>query len=139
MSASGLMMRRSERHDVALPAKVRVAPEHRESVVYSKGVTDDGGWLEVELIDFSTGGFGFASSYFFPRGVVLEIKIGSPIETDDRILLECVIRVMRVQMTDRRPAYLCGASFASMNDEIQSQVEALLDELNGGELGGDAC
>ena len=139
MSASGLMMRRSERHDVALPAKVRVAPEHHEVVVYSKGVTDDGGWLDVELIDFSTGGFGFVAPYLFPRGVVLEIKIGSPIESDERMLLECTIRVMRVQMTDRRPAYLCGASFASMNEEVEAQIEKLLNELSGGEFGGESC
>ena len=139
MAVSGLMIRRSERHDVALPARVRVAPEHGEAVVYAKGVKDENGWMPVELVDFSMGGFGFASGYFFPRGVNLEIQITSPVVDDDRVLLDCVIRIMRVQMTDRRPAYMCGASFANMTEEVEAQVEALLDELNGGELGGVGC
>lgn len=139
MTGSGLMMRRSERHDIALPAKVRVAPEHGEAVVYAKGVADEKGWLPVELVDFSTGGFGFASGYFFPRGVKLEIRVQSPVPGDDRVLLSCMIRIMRVQMTDRRPAYLCGAAFADATDEVREQAEALIDELGGGELGGGAC
>jgi len=134
MAGSGLMMRRSERHDVALPARVRVAPEHGEAVVYAKGVTDDQGWLPVELVDFSTGGFGFASGSFFPRGVKLEIRVQSPVEGDERVLLSCVIRIMRVQMTDRRPAYLCGASFADATEEVREQAEALIREI-----GGEAC
>ena len=139
MTVSGLMMRRSEWHDIALPAKVRVAQEHREAVVYAKGITDENGWLQVELVDFSMGGFGFATPYFFPRGVNLEIRISSPVVGDDRVLLDCVIRVMRVQMTDRRPAYMCGASFSEMNDELEARVQALLDVLDGGELGGAEC
>jgi c-di-GMP-binding flagellar brake protein YcgR len=135
MTASGLMVRRSERHDVALPAKVRVAPEHREAVVFAKGVCDEDGWLAVDLVDFSMGGFGFAATYFFPRGVKLEIKITSPAD-QDQVLLDCLIRVMRVQMTDRRPAYMCGAAFADMNGDVQDQIEKLLDILDGGELGG---
>jgi c-di-GMP-binding flagellar brake protein YcgR len=138
MTGSGLMMRRSERHDIALPAKVRVSPEHGEAVVYAKGVADERGWLPVELVDFSTGGFGFASGYFFPRGVKLEIRVESPVQGDDRELLSCQIRIMRVQMTDRRPAYLCGASFADANEEVREQAEALLAELNGGDFAGGA-
>lgn len=130
MAQSGLIVRRSVRHEIVLPARVRVAPEHAEDIRFAKGVTDQDGWIDCDLVDFAAGGAGFVCTAFFPRGCVIEMQI--PTSGDERQpAFLCRARVMRIQMTDRRPAYLIGTAFVDMSEEQDAAVSALLDRLDG--------
>jgi len=131
MSKSGLIIRSNERHEVSLPARARVAFSHTEIVKLSNGAGAKDGWVEVHLIDFSRAGIGIVSTTFFPRGSILEIEAHDPESQDQEALINCQMRVMRVQMTDRRPAYLIGGAFSETDDKVDSQISALMDRLNG--------
>jgi len=141
MATSGLIIRQNERHEISLPARVRVAYAHRDAVRFARGVTDDNGWMDVHLIDFSAAGAGFVTQVFLPRGVTFEIRIPDPHPDPDpgpgagvdEPMFEGVVRVMRVQMMDRRPAYLIGSAFADHDDETIARVERLIARLSGGD------
>ena len=66
---------------------------------------------------------------FFPRGGILEILV---MEAEGgATLFQGRARVMRIQMTDRRPAYLVGTAFTDLDDAQCAAVETLLDRLEG--------
>ncbi len=131
MAQSGLIIRRSVRHEIVLPAKVRVAPDHAEAVRFAKGVTDADGWINVDLVDFASGGAGFISGVYLPRGVILELRIPAPDATDGPPLVSTRTRVVRVQMTDRRPAYLVGVAYLNPDDDAITQINAMLARIEG--------
>jgi hypothetical protein len=133
VAQSGLIIRRSVRHEIVLPARVRVAPEHAESVRFAKGVTDSDGWILIDLIDFASGGAGFISGIYLPRGVVLELRIPAP-DANGQTLVSTRTRVVRVQMTDRRPAYLVGMSYLSPDEASIAQINAMLSRIEGSSL-----
>jgi hypothetical protein len=135
MSKSGLIIRTNERHEISLPAKARVAFSHADIVKLSKGVSGQDGWVDVHLIDFSAAGIGFVSTTFFPRGSVIELVVPEFGDTESEDLISCEMRVMRVQMTDRRPAYLIGGAFVGMNEKLEEQIERLMLRFDGS--GGD--
>lgn len=130
MAQSGLIIRRSVRHEIVLPARVRVAPDHAESVRFAKGVTDADGWILVDLVDFASGGAGFISGVYLPRGVVLELRIPAP-DADGPALISTRTRVVRVQMTDRRPAYLVGVAYLNPDEASIAQINAMLSRIEG--------
>lgn len=130
MAQSGLIVRRSVRHEIVLPARVRVAPEHAEEIRFAKGVTDQDGWIDCDLVDFAAGGAGFVCTAFFPRGCVTELQIPAS-SGDGGARFLCRARVMRVQMTDRRPAYLVGTAFVELDEQQSAAVSGLLDRLDG--------
>ncbi|MCC5823466.1 MAG: PilZ domain-containing protein [Phycisphaerales bacterium] len=131
MAQSGLIIRRSIRHEIVLPAQFRVAPEHAESVRYAKGVADADGWVGVDLVDFASGGAGFISTVFVPRGVVVELRIPDPEVPDAEPLVVARTRAVRVQMTDRRPAYLIGVAYVDPDERTVAQVESMLTRIEG--------
>lgn len=131
MAQSGLIIRRSVRHEIVLPAWVRIAPEHAESVRYAKGVTDPEGWLAVDLVDFASGGAGFISSVYLPRGAIVQVRIPSPDSEGGVPLVNIRCRVMRVQMTDRRPAYLVGVAYMDTDDANLAQIDAMIALIEG--------
>lgn len=130
MAQSGLIIRRSVRHDVVMPAKVRVGPEHAEAVRYAKGVADAEGWISVDLVDFATGGAGFISTVYLPRGLVLELQILGRDTTPGLTIAKT--RVVRVQMTDRRPAYLVGVAYIDTDEKTTADIDAMLTRIDGG-------
>lgn len=129
MAESGLIVRRSVRHEIVLPVLVRVAPEHADEIRFAKGVTDPQGWITCDLVDFATGGCGFVTPCYFPRGSILEVRLTLPGDTSPA--LDTRARVMRVQMTDRRPAYLVGVAFVETEEQVQNQIDAILDRIEG--------
>jgi len=130
MAQSGLIVRRSTRHEIVLPAKVRVAPEHAQEIRFAKGVTNAEGWIDCDLVDFALGGAAVVTGCLLPRGAAIEMLLPESDESSPPILrVRC--RVMRVQMTDRRPAYLIGFAFVSPDDQATRSIEALLDRLEG--------
>lgn len=131
MAQSGLIIRRSVRHEIVLPAQFRVAPEHADLVRYAKGVADTDGWIDVDLVDFASGGAGFISTVFAPRGVVLELRIPDQSVPEAEPLIVARTRVVRVQMTDRRPAYLIGVAYVDPDERTVAQIESLLTRIEG--------
>lgn len=131
MAQSGLIIRRSIRHEIVLPARVRVAPEHAEFVRYAKGVADTEGWIGVDLVDFASGGAGFISTVFMPRAAVLELRIAHPDRPDAPPLVSARTRVVRVQMTDRRPAYLVGVAYLDPDEIAVAQINDMLARIEG--------
>lgn len=135
MSKSGLIIRKNERHEVSLPARVRVAFSHAELVKFANGIADSDGWIDVHLIDFSNNGIGLITTNFFPRGSLIDVEVPDIGYQSESMMISCQMRVMRVQMTDRRPAYLIGGAYTEIDDELESQIKELMLRLQG--AGGD--
>ena len=128
---SGLIVRRTERFEISIPARIRVAPHHAEAMNFVKGVGDDDRWIDVDVIDFAAGGLGFIVDVFMPRNVDLELLVPDFHEQGNMPILNCQIRVQRVQMTDRRPAYQIGCSFVNLDDGTTASIEAMISQLSG--------
>jgi hypothetical protein len=131
VAQSGLIIRRSVRHEIVLPARFRAAPEHAESIRYAKGVADADGWINVDLVDFASGGAGFISTVYVPRGGIVELCLPGPTPGDRPRLVVPRSRVVRVQMTDRRPAYLVGVAYLDLDDATSESVNAMLSLIEG--------
>jgi len=127
---AGLIIRRNERHDLALPARFAVAPPHREMLRFASSVASRDGWVDCDLIDFSTGGLGVISDVFVPRMARLRIRVYRD-EKREELVLEAPVRVQRAVMTDRRPAYLVGTAFEDLERETHGRVEKMLALLGG--------
>lgn len=136
MTNSGLIIRKSERFEISLPARARIAFSHAELVKLSKGASSQDGWVNVQLMDLSDGGFGMLTTQFFPRGSLIELQVQETGDFSQEPTVSCELRVMRIQMTDRRPAYLVGGIFVNLTESTKKQIENLLDRLDGE---GDKC
>ncbi|MDF1808626.1 MAG: PilZ domain-containing protein [Phycisphaerales bacterium] len=129
MSNSGLIVRRSERFEISIPGKVRVAMAHVDQVQFAKGVGDDNRWIKIDIVDFGEGGVGFVSESFFARGLNLEIEIPEIGDPNGEAMIQCEMSVKRVQMTDRNPTYLIGCAFSELNEESRKAVESMIQQL----------
>ncbi len=130
MTDSGLIVRRSIRFEISLPGRVRVAPHHADALSFAKGVCGPERWISISIIDFAQGGLGFMTEVFLPRSVDLEIEIPGYNEGDKQVLLNCLVRVQRVQMTDRRPGYKIGGAFINPDEATRKQIGDLIDRLS---------
>ena len=129
-------IRRSQRHDVALPARFCIAPAHSALVRLSSGSGARDGWLDAGLVDLSSGGVGLVTSVFVPRRCLITVRVwgdNSPEAQSEPPILEVGARVQRIVMTDRRPAYLLGTAFEGLTAEVVRSVEALLTRLETGQ------
>ncbi len=120
-----LIVRKYQRHDLVLPASISVASEHQTVVRFSPAVCERDGWVPVTLTDFSPGGLGFMVDMYLPRCCLLRIRVKGLDETDEQSVLDLKVRVQRVRMTDRRPAFLVGTSYVDLTDAQLAEVEAL--------------
>lgn len=137
MSQSGLIVRRSVRHELVLPAHMRIAAENAEQIRFVKGVADDDGWIPCDLVNFASGGAGVVGTTFVPRGARIELRItGQDAEASDLGVMNC--RVMRVQMTDRRPAYLLGLAYIDLDEHSVASINSIIDRLEGPDSGSEA-
>lgn len=128
MADSGLIVRRSVRFEISLPARMRIAAHHADAISFAKGVCGENRWIDISVIDFAQGGLGFMTDVFLPRQVDLEIEI--PSGSGDGVYLNCELRVQRVQMTDRRPGYKIGGAFINLVPETEAQIESMLDRMS---------
>jgi len=139
---TGLNVRRQVRHEMFLPAAIRVAKEHSTQVRLAPGVADEEGWVDASLVDFSLGGMGLIASAFFPMRCAVEVRVYSVDTLDQKVLLGVPGRIQRIVMTDGRPAYLLGISFqgddpqradalAQFNDILTSMNAANAGSLSG--------
>ena len=133
-----LIVRRTQRFDIVLPARFAVEDEHAGKLRFAVGKD---AWLHADLMDFSAGGVGFMCDVFLPRKALLRVRIfpagshhsNEPMDEEERPMLEGTVRVQRVVMTDRRPGYLVGTSFTEPNQELDKQIDQMLDLLCGDE------
>lgn len=126
-----MFVRNAVRHDVSLRGQVQIVPEHAEGGVrLSAGAGGKDGWVEADVVDMASGGLGLISMVFYPRKCKLRVRVQSTQE-DGELLLDTTIRVQRVCMTDRRPAYLVGGSFDAMTEEAKQQLDRLMQRLSG--------
>lgn len=130
MSSSGLIVRRSVRFEISLPARIRVAPHHADALNFAKGITDADRWIDVDVIDFAEGGLGFICPVFLPRNVEVEIEIPEHGPENTTVLLSAFIRVQRIQMTDNRPGYKVGGAFQSLDETAKQQVNQVIERLS---------
>lgn len=108
-----IMARSDLRFDVALPALVRVAPEHAQQFRLRSSICDPDGWMEAELVDVSVGGLGILATVVLPRRCRLQIRVFGTQGRTGSPLLEAFVIVQRVVMTDRRPAFMVGTTFVA--------------------------
>jgi len=138
VSSRDLLVRRTARFDIVLPARVSVAPEHAELVKLSRGSGHKDGWISCNLLDLSAGGAGIVTPVFLPRKVRLRLEVfHTGAEGVDPVLTTGVI-VQRVTMTDRRPAYLVGVSFDQSDEASQKSIRRFINELDSA-MGGDVA
>ena len=140
MSNSGLVVRRTERFEISLPGRVRVAMQHIDSVQFVKGVTDADRWIDVDVTDFGLGGVGFVTDVLLPRQLDLELEVFDIGDRSSQAMVSCIMQVRRVRMVDRRPMYLVGCAFGALDDQTQAAIDSLIDRLLGQleQDGGDA-
>lgn len=136
----GLTVRRHERHSIALDALLNVVAggsggpgaglnAGTGAVRFSaeSGVGEIG--ANARVVDLGAGGMGLSVSVFLPRGCMLRVRVlgaGGQISSPR---LETMVRVQRVTMTDRRPTYLLGTSFADSTPSLQKKVAEILAEI----------
>lgn len=130
MNSHDLMVRQAVRHDVCMRAQMSVPMGSTAQVRLTAAAGAKDGWLEIDLVDFSAAGIGFISTVFVPRKCVVTVRVMSP-DPDAPMLVEASYRIQRNVMTDRRPAYLIGASLDAPNEKSVGQIDALLNMLEG--------
>jgi hypothetical protein len=126
------IVRRSVRYDVLIKASMAIVPEQAGLVRFAAGSGARAGWVDVDLVDFSPSGVGLMSPVFVPRRALINVRLYS-YGPEAKVILEAPVRVQRVYMTDRRPAYLIGTSFADMPQASIEQINRLMELLAGSE------
>ncbi len=121
----GVNIRKHRRHDLVLPASISIAPEHQSVVRFSQSVCVRDGWVPATLTDFSPGGIGFVVEVYLPRKSLIRVRVSNPDESVKESVLDIKARIMRVQMTDRRPAFLVGTVYADLTTQQVSSIETL--------------
>lgn len=124
--ADTLIVRRHSRMDVSLRCKVSIDDEHKGLVRFTSA--GHGGWIDADVVDMSSGGLAFIVGAFIPKRCKVNVRILSAADAVSPIL-DIAIRIQRVQMTDRRPAYLIGGSFDRATVEQLAQVEGLIQQF----------
>lgn len=126
-SMDQLVVRRSQRHDVALHGRFRIASDHESSIVLARASGVRNGVIEADVVDLSGGGLGMLTPVFVPKQALLECQILLP--QSSAPALECQARVTRVIMTDRRPMYLIGLLFEAMSDQAAQALSKMLADM----------
>ncbi len=122
-----LAIRRHSRLDVSLRGKFMIAPEYKSIVRFT--ASGPGGWLDADIIDLSEGGLAFMSTVFVPRRSIIVVRVLGPTESITP-LVELSLRVQRVQMTDRRPAYLIGGAFENLTPEHRQALHTIVEQFH---------
>lgn len=126
-SENELIVRRHERFELVLPALLSVAPEHQSLVRFNPAICERDGWIPATLVDISPGGLGLMTRVFLPRMSIARVRVMRG--QDERQVLDVKVRLQRLTMTDRRPAYLLGTSFVDLTEEQRAMVQAITAEL----------
>ncbi|MEM7623231.1 MAG: hypothetical protein AAF235_08500, partial [Planctomycetota bacterium] len=85
-------------------------------------------WINGEMLDVSDRGAGLMTGLYLPRMTRVRLDLLQPVAADAKpvpLLAGLIGRVLRVEMTDRRPAYLLG--LAIEQDEMTTEARASFD------------
>lgn len=130
--AASLIVRRDSRVDVSLLAMLSIAPSHMNLVRLAANPDEAGaGRIFADVIDLSLGGMGLIAHAFTPRRCLLDVRVYRHGDPEGSELLHAMLRVRRVVMTDRRPAYFIGTCFDEQTDESRAQVREILRAFGG--------
>ncbi len=110
-------------------AEISISPTQSSLVKFASAAGAREGWLEADVLDVSSGGLGLVTRLFIPRRALARVRLYTN-DGGTESVLECQVRVQRVIMTDRRPAYLLGTSFESLTAAEIQALDQLLDRLN---------
>ena len=125
----GVIVRRARRFDVVLPASIGVREDHQDLIRFGPRAGDRSGWIEGDLIDIGTAGAGFMGTTFMPKGTKVTLRLFHLGKRDEDPMLEIQGTIVRVVMTDRRPAYLLGVGFDPEDTEAHQKIEELVELL----------
>jgi len=126
----GLTVRGAKRLDIALPCEIAVAPAHETFVHLTAKAASANSRVQATVLDGSRGGLGVLSPVYFPKGALLQLWIRNRAQGGD-ITLETTLRVKRIVMTDRRPAYLLGLAYADCDAESAERMTQFVVSLEG--------
>jgi len=126
---TAVSVRRSSRHDVSLRAQVAIAGTHANLVRLAAPAGARHGWLDVDVVDVSAGGLGFLANVFLPRECRVRVQVF--LDDSGTPAAEIPLKVQRVNMTDRRPAYLIGASITDASDVEREKWKSVLTRIAG--------
>ena len=129
MGEQDFAIRRTQRHDLALPARFCVAPEHAGVVKFSAASGARDGWIDGGVVDVSSGGLGLVSPIFVPRRCLVTVRVRAEESDESPTILEVAARVQRIVMTDRRPAYLLGTAYEGMTADTTRALQAFMSRL----------
>ena len=118
---SDLSVRQHERHACDVPVRIFASGSSAEVVRLTR-VGAEG--AAARIVDYSKGGIGLRSPVYFPLTCNIRLRLMTPAASVDVDL-----RVQRVTMVDRTPAYYVGTSFDSATPAQQDAVARLLAAL----------
>jgi hypothetical protein len=130
MDQQQVIVRRSVRYDVSMRASVAISGEHSGLTRFSAASGAREGWIDLDVIDFSASGMGMISQVFIPRKTMLTVRIYGH-GPNAPVILTVPVRVQRVCMTDRRPAYLLGTSVENPPPKSVEEIQKLIALLEG--------
>jgi hypothetical protein len=118
---SDLSVRQHERHACDVPVRI-FASGATADIVRLTRVGAEG--AAVRIVDYSKGGIGLRSPFYFPLTGTLRLRLMTATAT-----IEVDLRVQRVSMVDRTPAYYVGTSFDASHPSQQDAAASLLAAL----------
>lgn len=120
-----LRFRSASRHDVALDAKLTLRAPDTERIRYSRSaISPDGSW-PATVVDVSGGGLGLICELYVPVWARVLVQIGWPGRPGEA-LFETACLSRRVQMIDRRPAYLVGLQYDELTETQRHSLERFM-------------
>lgn len=120
-----LRFRSASRHDVALDATLTLRAPDNEQVRFSRSaVALDGSW-HATVVDVSEGGLGAICELYVPTWARVHVHIPWPGQPERPLFdMDCMAR--RIQMIDRRPAYLIGLQFDDSSESAHQSLEEFM-------------
>jgi hypothetical protein len=122
-----ILVRKNERHDVAIRGRFAVAAAHATIVRLSKAAGIKHGTIDIDIVDLSSAGLGFLTPVFIPKHTRVTMQVAPGNGSSDTFEARGIVR--RVVMTDRRPMYYVGISFDAIPDTERANLNALLAEF----------
>jgi hypothetical protein len=119
-----LVVRQHERVRCSLPCKLTIAPEHAALVALTPASADATGALAATLVDLSRGGCAIRTRTFLPKMTRLLLTAQAGADT-----LTLTLRVMRVFMLDRSPAYELGTATVDLGPADAEQLARIINTL----------
>lgn len=126
--AEQLVVRQHERHLCRVACRMRVGEQNAEQVTPARSVGDGAGGIDATVVDCSRGGLGLESAIYFPRGCRIKVRLSTDVEL--------LVRVQRASMTDRKPTYYLGVSFAGSGSEHDRAVAAAVEMAKAASVSG---